>query len=59
MAHTITHVTEEVIKKATGLTPMTILKDIRKLCSYAGINIKDEYLRTYDDLNNEIKKYLL
>ncbi|MDD4377298.1 MAG: CRISPR-associated protein Csm6 [Eubacteriales bacterium] len=59
VAHTITHVTEEVIKKATGLTPMTILKDIRKLCSYAGINIKDEYLRTYDDLNNEIKKYLL
>lgn len=57
-AHSIIHVTDEVIKTRTGMNAVQIFNTLRKLIEVSGINISKEAFNTYDDLNSEIKRYL-
>lgn len=55
-AHDIVSVTEEVIKSYTSFSSLQIWKYIKAAFAYAGMNIKEEYWNSYDDMNEEIKK---
>lgn len=57
-AHSIVHVTDEVIKSSTGMNSVELFNVMKKLVGLAGIGISKEAMNTYDKLNDEIKKYL-
>jgi len=56
-AHTITYITDEVIKNCTGMSAEQIFNKLKELCRAVGVKIGKEDLLTYDKLNEEIKKY--
>ena len=53
-AHEIISVTDDFIKKETGFTSEQIMDKIRKILGFAGINIKNEYWNSYDNMNSII-----
>lgn len=53
-AHQIVTVTDDTIKKLTGFSSGQIMKRIKKLFGYTGMNIKEEYWDSYDEMNKEI-----
>ncbi len=57
-AHTIVSVTEEWVKRETGKTPREIMENLKYLVVRSGINAKDSDWKSYDDMNDMIKKYL-
>lgn len=57
-AHTITYVTDDVIKNRTGYNAKTIFKKMKQLSSAVGVNFSDEFMRTYDKLNERICELL-
>lgn len=57
-AHDITCITDNYIRQCTGKTSAQIYKDIKELAVISGIKIKEEYLNTYDDLNDKIIEYI-
>lgn len=57
-AHEMVSVTEEWIKKETGKTPRQIMAEIAYLIRKSGINAKEEDWKSYEAMNNKIKKKL-
>ena len=54
ISHCITYMTEDAIKKATGITAMQIFNKLKTLMKYCGIIVSDEDLQTYDICNKRI-----
>lgn len=57
-AHTIVSVTEEWIKRETKKTPQEIMGNLKYLIVKSGINVKESDWKSYDNMNDRIKKYL-
>ncbi len=54
VAHCITYMTEDVIKQTTGHSSKKIFEMLTGLCRYAGINITDDDLMSYEICNEKI-----
>ena len=54
VSHCITYMTEDVIRKATGITAMQIFNKLKSLMAYCGIKVNSEDLKTYDICNERI-----
>lgn len=54
VAHTITCVTEDIIKKSTGMNAKDIYLNLRNLTGKVGVRITSNELYSYDNLNNVI-----
>ncbi|MBO6147861.1 MAG: hypothetical protein J6O55_00820 [Lachnospiraceae bacterium] len=57
-AHQITAMSDEDIKKRTGLSSKDIMELLRGLFNYTGISIKDSYWNSYEDMNGHIMREL-
>jgi len=57
-AHSITNITAEIIEKSTSMSVSQIFNDLKKLAQYAGIDMGNENIRTYERLNEAIEMYL-
>lgn len=55
-AHSITYITDDVIKQNTGSDSKTIFGKIKNLAVATGIKLNNDRLRTYDQLNEQIAK---
>lgn len=53
-AHEIVSITADTIRSLTGLTPEQIMKKIKTAFTYAGMNIRSEQWKSYDDMNQQI-----
>ena len=53
-AHEIVSVTDETIQKRTGFTAQGIMNRIKQLFAYTGIQIRNEFWNSYDDMNAKI-----
>ena len=58
-AHEIVSVTSEWIHSKTGMSPENILKLLKRLVISAGIKVKAEYWRSYEDMNAVISSSIL
>ena len=57
-AHEVVSVTEEWIKEKTHMTSEQIFQTIVYLMKEAGVNVTEQALRSYDDMNAHIEKCL-
>ena len=55
-AHQIISVDEEKLQMETGFTGKQIMDNIKQLFMYTGMNVKQEYWNSYDELNDLIYK---
>ena len=53
-AHTMVSITEKKVEAESGFTSTQIMKKIKTLCRYAGLNIKAEKWNDYDKMNDVI-----
>lgn len=57
-AHNIISVTEQWLKKETGKTSQQIMEIVKYLITQAGINVKEKYWHSYDEMNQKIEMLL-
>lgn len=53
-AHTMVSITDKEVEAKSGFTSSQIMKKIKELCIYAGLNIKAEQWNDYDRMNDVI-----
>lgn len=53
-AHEIVSIDDAKIKNLTGFTGQQVLKKIKLIFSYTGLNVKEEYWDSYDIMNQKI-----
>ena len=53
-AHEMVSLNESEIKKRTGISTVDIMKDIKELFKYSGIEIQDNDWKSYDHMNKTI-----
>ena len=58
-AHEIVSITDDWIYKRCEHSSSQILKKIKKLTEFSGINIKDSIWDSYDEMNDIIASYLI
>ncbi len=55
-AHTMISITDEKVKIESGFTSAQIIKKLKEMCRYAGVNIKAEQWNDYEKMNSIIIK---
>lgn len=53
-AHSIISVTDDIIRKSTGFSSEEILKTLYRMFSLCGMNVQNDPLRVYDEMNDFI-----
>ncbi len=53
-AHAMVSISDDEVRKRSGFTSIEIMSKIRKMCRYAGLNVKTDQWNDYDRMNNVI-----
>lgn len=53
-AHAMVSISDDEVRERSGFTSIEIMSKIRKMCRYAGLNVKNDQWNDYDRMNNVI-----